>query len=100
LQNDPVYNYQGYVGKAKVNLLYLIQGKEGEFKQWFTEKEARFLKQGARPLCNRDGKYDGNYLLDCIAEHFKMGTDELIDHVEKLAELKRRITELKNRVCR
>jgi hypothetical protein len=39
LANDEVYNYQGYVGKAKVNLLYLIQGKEGECKHWFRKRK-------------------------------------------------------------
>jgi hypothetical protein len=100
LTSDPIYNYQGYVGKAKVNLLYLIQGKEGEVKEWFTEKEARFLKQGAQPKCNRNGKYDRNYIMDCIAEYFGKTTDELVDHVEMLARLEDRIEILEKGVQR
>ena len=91
IATDTIASYKVFVGKKPVGLDYFISKKEGGIKSSFTLFEARALAM--RPDWNpftrtKDARIPREVVLDELADHFQMSEQELIDHIEELAEFK------------
>jgi len=96
LTYDPVARYRGFIGAKPVTLLSVLRG-EGEWPETVTLKEAEFLKMGqpVKPSVVKKGRVPWEYCLDELADHFKMGEQQLIDKIKYLKEMQIKADDLK-----
>lgn len=95
LKTDPVASYRGHVGKKSMSLISLLKG--GEFPETVTRKQAEMLTMGAQvapEVVNKEGRVPWEYVLDELADHFKMGEQDLINRIEEVARTKVRADDI------
>jgi hypothetical protein len=110
LQCDPVANYRvnmeikphknsGQIRRYKwVGLTAFISLREGRMPSEFNERQARVLMGIEHPALNSRGKVEARWALDRLAREFGLDWEELVNRIEDIAKVKRRIKELENKL--
>jgi hypothetical protein len=111
LQSDHVANYRVTMeltphvksGKIKersippvkrVSLTAFINPREGCLPAEFNKRQTRALTGVEHPVLNAKGKVDARWALDRLATEFGMAWEELVNHIENIAMIKKRIKKL------
>jgi hypothetical protein len=110
LRCDPVANYSvnmeitpgqgsGQIHKYRwVGLTAFISLREGRFPSEFNERQARALMGIEHPALNSRGKVEARWALDRVAKELGFEWEELVNRIEDIAKVKRRIKELEDKL--
>jgi hypothetical protein len=82
----------------QVGLTAFISLREDRFPYEFNERQARALMGIEHPKLNARGKVDACWALDRLAKELGLDWEELINKIENVARIKRRIKDLKNKL--
>jgi hypothetical protein len=96
IDSDPVANYRGKKYGQKVELIYMLD-KYGKFPDSVTKKQAELILMGRElkpSIVSTKGRVPWEYVIDELADHFKMGEQEFVSHVENIAEQKTRLNDM------
>jgi len=81
-----------------VSLTAFINPREGRLPEEFNERQARALMGVEHPLLNHREKVDARWALDTIAKELRLEPEELINRIEHIAEVKRRVKEIQRKL--
>jgi|GEM_PF-6609407 hypothetical protein len=115
LQSDPVANFRISMEQTariksseincnsipilkRVSLTAFINPREGRLPEEFNERQARALMGVEHPLLNHREKVDARWALDTIAKELRLEPEELINRIEHIAEVKRRVKEIQRKL--
>lgn len=115
LGNDPVANFRISMEQTariksseincnsipilkRVSLTAFINPREGRLPEEFNERQARALMGVEHPLLNHREKVDARWALDTIAKELRLEPEELINRIEHIAEVKRRVKEIQRKL--
>ena len=96
VDSDPIACYRGKKYGQKVGLIYLLD-KGGKFPDTVSRKQAELLLMGRELKAgafDKKGRVRWEYVLDELADHFQMSEQQLIDHVENIADQKSRLSDM------
>lgn len=92
LEGKPVFKQSD----IHYDLTHLLS-KTGEWPDTLTKKQANLLLMGGEikpSVVNAKGRVPWAYVVDHLADHFKMGEQEFINHIENLASQKSRLDDM------
>jgi hypothetical protein len=78
-------------------LTAFINPREGRLPEEFNERQARALMGVEHPVLNNRQKVDVRWALDMIAKELRLEPEELVNRIEHIAEVKRRVKEIKRK---
>jgi hypothetical protein len=81
----------------QVSLTAFINPREGRLPEEFNERQARALMGVEHPVLNNRQKVDVRWALDMIAKELRLEPEELVNRIEHIAEVKRRVKEIKRK---
>ncbi len=96
LETDAVASYKGRIGNREVSLTSLLI--HGEWPETILRPQAELLLQGRqlKPFAlTPEGRVKWEYIIDELADHFKLTEDQLIARIEQAAKYKVRAEDLK-----
>lgn len=96
LATDPVALYRGTRGKLSLSLTAVLQ--HGEMPETLGKKQAQILLMGRElkaGALDKAGRVRWEYIIDELADHFKMSEPDLVKRIEQIAAYKVKSEDLK-----
>lgn len=95
LDNDPVANYQDYLGNTKVGLTYFTRNRQGVIKESFTASEASLLMMHKKPRTVINGRVPSSICWDELSNHFGMTEDQLHSRIKQVCVMQDRLRSIR-----